>query len=119
MAEGGPPAFYLPMTDDYNTPRGMLKKAAGLTHPTPSRQDAPFRGQGRREFGDRGVFFFHPPTPSCRDSSITGGTLQGDERLRTTLGEKRVSARRGRAGEKRDFFSIPLGFFLPEEERSI
>ena len=23
--------------------------AAGLTHPTPARQDAPFRGQGRRE----------------------------------------------------------------------
>ena len=32
------------------------------------------------------------------------GTLQGDERLRTPLA---------------DFFSIPLGFFLPEEERSI
>jgi hypothetical protein len=32
--------------------------------------------------------------------------LQGDRRLRTTPGEKRVSARRGRAGEKSDFFSI-------------
>jgi len=42
--------------------------------------------QGRRELGDRSVLLFHPPTPSCQDSSITGGTLQGDERLRTTLG---------------------------------
>ena len=32
--------------------------------------------------------------------------MQGDGRLRTTPGEKRVSARRGRAGEKGDFFSI-------------
>jgi hypothetical protein len=64
--------------------------------------------QGRRELGDRSVFLFHPPTPSCQDSSITGGTLQGDGRLRTTPGEKRVSARRGRAGEKSDFFNILL-----------
>jgi len=64
--------------------------------------------QGRREPGDRSVFLFHPPTPSCQDSSITGGTLQGDGRLRTPPGEKRVSARRGRAGEKSDFFSILL-----------
>jgi len=27
----------------------MLKKARHLTRPTPARQDAPFRGQGRRE----------------------------------------------------------------------
>src|SRR2546426_12507656 len=27
----------------------MLKKARLLTHPTPARQDAPFRGQGRSE----------------------------------------------------------------------
>jgi hypothetical protein len=27
----------------------MLKKAAGLTRPTPARRDAPFRGQGRSE----------------------------------------------------------------------
>ena len=33
---------------------------------------------------------------------------QGDERLRTTLEEKRVSARRGRAGEKKVIFSILL-----------
>ena len=51
---------------------------------------------------------FPPPTPSCQDSSITGGTLQGDGRLRATPGKRRVSARRGRAGEKSDFFSILL-----------
>ena len=27
----------------------MFKKAKLLTHPTPARQDAPFRGQGRSE----------------------------------------------------------------------
>src|SRR6185503_21234023 len=48
------------------------------------------------------------PTPSCQDSSITGGTLQGDGRLRTTLEEKRVSARWGWAGEKGVIFSILL-----------
>ena len=30
--------------------------------------------------------------------------------MRTPPGEKRVSARRGRAGEKSDFFSILLGY---------
>ena len=29
--------------------RRMLKKARLLTRPTPARQDAPFRGQGRSE----------------------------------------------------------------------
>ena len=63
---------------------------------------------GRRELGDRSIFLFHPPTPSCRDRSITGGTLQGDVRLRTLHGKGRVSARLGWAGEKSDFFSILL-----------
>ena len=49
MAEGGPPAFCLPMKDDYSTPRRMLKKLRLLTRPTPARQDAPIRGQGRSE----------------------------------------------------------------------
>ena len=31
------------------------------------------------------------------------GTLQGDERLRTKHGKRRVSARQGRAGEKVTF----------------
>ena len=34
----------------------MLKKAAGLTRPTPARRDAPFRGQGRNE--RRGESYF-------------------------------------------------------------
>jgi hypothetical protein len=30
----------------------MFKKAVDLTHPTPSRRDAPLLGQGRREIRD-------------------------------------------------------------------
>jgi hypothetical protein len=33
----------------------MVKTIDVLTHPTPARRDAPFRGQGRREFERRGV----------------------------------------------------------------
>ena len=33
----------------------MLKKARRLTRPTPARQDAPFRGQGRRRVETGGV----------------------------------------------------------------
>jgi len=36
----------------------MLKKARLLTHPTPARQDAPFRGQGRNFAADP-RFTFH------------------------------------------------------------
>jgi len=56
-----------------SSPAEMLKMAAGLTLPTPSRRDASFHGQGRRELSDRSVFLFHPPTPSCQDNSITEG----------------------------------------------
>jgi len=35
--------------DNRSTPRRMLKKARLLTRPTPARQDAPFRVQGRSE----------------------------------------------------------------------
>ena len=49
---------------------------------------------------------FHPPTPSCQDSSITGGYVEPLNDARTLHGKRRVSARRGRAGEKSDFFSI-------------
>ena len=37
----------------------MLKKARLLTHPTPARQDAPFRGQGRSERRGEGVRFWY------------------------------------------------------------
>ena len=46
------------------------------------------------------AYRFHPPAPSCRDSSITGGYIA---RRRTTENEVRVgrvSARRGWEGEK-------------------
>jgi hypothetical protein len=62
--------------------------------------------QGRRELGDRSIFLFHPPTPSCQDSSITGGYVEPLNEARTMHGKRRVSARRGWAGEKIDFFSI-------------
>jgi len=35
----------------------MLKKAAGLTRPTPARRDAPFLGQGCSERREEGVRF--------------------------------------------------------------
>ncbi len=47
------------------------------------------------------------------------GYVEGLNNARTLYGKRRVSARRGRAGETSDYFSILLGFFLPEEERSI
>ena len=64
--------------------------------------------QGRRELGDRSVFFppAHPELP--RQLYHRGGTLQGDGRLRTTPGERCVLARRGWAGEKKVIFSIRL-----------
>ena len=41
--------------DKRSTPRRMLKKARLLTRPTPARQDAPFREQGRRRVETGGV----------------------------------------------------------------
>jgi hypothetical protein len=37
------------LTDSCRSHRRMLRKASFLTRPTPARQDAPFRGQGRSE----------------------------------------------------------------------
>ena len=52
--------------------------------------------------------FFTRPPRAARTAQSPGGTLQGDGRLRTTLEEKRVSARRGRAGEMTGFFNSLL-----------
>jgi len=62
--------------------------------------------QGRRELGDRSDSFSTRPPRAAKSAQSPGGTLQGDGRLRTMLGKGRVSARRGWAGEKDDFFSI-------------
>ena len=51
--------------------------------------------QGRRELGDRSVFLFHPPTPSCQDSSITEGYVAG---RRTTENDAWERARLGAPG---------------------
>ena len=62
-------------------------------------------------------FFFARPPRAARTALSPGGTLQGDGRLRTPHGKGRVSARRGWAGEKSDFFSILLG--MSEEKVTI
>jgi len=51
--------------------------------------------QGRREPGDRSVFLFHPPTPSCQDSSITEGYVAG---RRATENDAQGKARLGAQG---------------------
>jgi len=62
-----------------------------LTRPTPARQDAP-RGQGRSE----------------RSGEAYASRVEPLSDARTMLGERRVLARRGWAGEKSDFSSILL-----------
>jgi hypothetical protein len=50
---------------------------------------------------------FHPPSPSCQDSSfLVWGTLRISCESRTKLGHWRVLARLGRAGDKAGVFSI-------------
>jgi hypothetical protein len=58
---------------------------------------------------DRRHSGFHPPAPELSEQpfSRVGYDLNDG---RTKLGERRVSARRGWAGEKIDFFSILLPF---------
>ena len=61
--------------------------------------------QGRKELGDRGVSLFHPPTPSCQDSSVTEGYVEG-RRVTENAAWERARLGAGRAGEKGDIFSI-------------
>jgi len=74
----------------------MLKKARLLTRPTPARQDAPCPKQGHGFEADL-RFTFH----------ALRFTVLGND-ARTPPGKRRVSTRRGWAGEKSDFFSILL-----------
>ena len=94
----------------------MLKKATVLTRPTPARRDAPLPSKAAvSEEARRYVPHFVRPFARRMDlgewkipSSASGlrKTLFNVEPLsdaRTPLGERRVSARRGRVGEKSDF----------------
>ena len=56
----------------------MLKKARLLTRPTPARQDAPFRGQGRSSATDA-RFTFHGSWE--RSENEAGGLFQHPARL--------------------------------------
>jgi len=102
----------------------MLKKVRHLTRPTLARQDAPFRRQGRRRVKTGGgtdhtswsrsaaqwILCEHKKTrPVWPTSENLNRYIEDFNELRTMLREKRVSARGGWAGEKRDFFSfLPL-----------
>jgi hypothetical protein len=106
-----------------STPRGMLKKARLHTRPTPARRDAPIHGQGRSERRAEEVHTALRVGRSPFEWILANGrahiVIPVSERLsspygkplseaRTPHGKRRVSARRGRAGEKGDFFSILL-----------
>ena len=68
-------------------PRRILKEARLLTRPTPARQDAPFRGQGRSSSADP-RFTFHALrfTGSCeRSENAAGGLFQQPARAPAPL----------------------------------
>src|SRR5437870_9102195 len=108
----------------------MLKKATVLTRPAPARQDAPFRRQGRSERrgeevrtalrGGRSplhcVLANGKALPVFPPSSNLLLRVEPLSEARTPHGKRRVSARRGRAGEKSDFFSILLHVCGPSGE---
>ena len=57
----------------------------------------------------------HPKLP--RQLVLRVGYVEDAFEARTTHGESRVSARRGRAGEKSDFFSIlPASVFVTDRQ---
>src|SRR5690349_4336467 len=89
-----------------NSPERMLKTAAfSLANPGAPRRAFPqARPQTSR---NRRRDSFHPPSPSCQDSSFP---IWGTSRIfcepRTTLGHWRVLPRLGREGDKVGVFSI-------------
>jgi len=66
----------------------------------------------------RRTFLTRPPR-AAKTALSPVGTSQGDGRPRTTPGPGRVSAGRGRAGEKGIVFSILLGFGAAETRIAI
>ena len=85
----------------------MLKKARCLTHPS-SADIPPAHPQSAKQT-------LHPETrrstgkaAASEDEASTSWYVEGLSDARTKPGERRVSARRGWAGEKSDFFSILL-----------
>jgi hypothetical protein len=111
----------------------MLKKVRHLTRPTLARQDAPFRWQGRRrvETGggtDRTSWGRSPvqwilangkTPPVWPTSENLNRYIEDFDEPRTMLGEKRVSARGGWAGEKSDFFSILCSRLEQRHQRAV
>ena len=105
------------MAQQQNTSRRMLKKARLLTRPTPVRRDAPCREQGRRRVETGGgtdrTSWDRSPVQWILANGKTPPALPTSENLnqyvedfdepRTMHGKRRVSARRGWAGEKSDF----------------
>jgi hypothetical protein len=76
------------------------------TFPQDAQKSCPARPQASR---NRRRTFPHPPVPELSRQLVSRvGYAEDSEEARTLHGKRRVSARRGRAGEKSDFFSILL-----------
>jgi hypothetical protein len=65
----------------------MLKKARLLTHPTPARQDAPFRGQGRSSLllAFKRVAWVGPKPRASREHILIVRTLRAKGTIQATL----------------------------------
>jgi len=57
------------------------------------------------------AWLFSPTHPKLPRQLVLRGYVEDFDESRTKHGKRRVSARRGWAGEKGDFFSIPLDTF--------
>jgi hypothetical protein len=64
------------------------------------------QGRSRRKHRRRSIP--HPPSRAAKQLLSQVGYVEDAFEARTMPGERRVSARRGWAGEKSDFFSILL-----------
>jgi hypothetical protein len=110
----------MPATTWYD-PAGSPKRPdfPPAQRPTPARQDAPFRGQGRRRFETGGgtdhtswgrsliqwILANGKTPPAPPPSENLNRYVEDFDEPRTLHGKKRVSARWRWAGEKGDFFS--------------
>ena len=65
----------------------VLKKARLLTHPTPARQDAPFRGQGRSSLllTFKRVAWIGPKPRASREHILIVRTLRAKGTIQATL----------------------------------
>ena len=83
----------------------MLKKARLLTHPPRRAKTRRSASKAAADESTGGVAFFTRPPELPRQLVSQVGYVEDDFEARTMPGERRVSARRGWAGEKSDFFS--------------